>query len=227
MESRRPTCREMSCAMIGSLAMANAPDDMHARILADVQRLHGGEIRAGKLYPLSLVVDNTEDVAGLDPGVGWFAVHTKPLAEFVVEEGLRKIGFQTFLPTILRRVSHGRKVIERTRALFPRYVFVGFNPTTAEWGPILRVEGVSRMLARGDHPLPIPDRLITKIMIDDLLKTNVEFIDKNAPIVEQRRPRVKGKAYKSWKGRKARAREREAKKRTKGMAEWLQKASGQ
>lgn len=204
--------------------MSREPD-LHARILADVQRRHGGDLREGKLYPLRLVVDNPVDELELDFGIGWFAVHTHPLAEFRVEEGLRKIGFQTFLPTILRRVSHGRKVIERTRALFPRYVFVGFNPKTQPWGPITNVDGVSRLLAVGEQPLQIPDRLITKIMVDDLLKVNYEFIDRNA--VEQRRPRVRGKAHKSWKGRKERARLREARKRTKGMAEWLQKAGRQ
>src|SRR5687767_2719913 len=186
--------------------------------------MHGLAMREPYGHNTRRVVFADERHEGLDPGVGWFAVHTEPVAEFRVEEGLRKIGFQTFLPTMVRRISHGRRVVERTRALFPRYVFVGFNPDVQVWGPINTVKGVSRLLQANEKPLQIPDSLITKIMVDDLLKVNDETINRDAPD-EYKRPKTKGKAHKSWKGRKERARLREARKRTKGMAEWLQRAS--
>lgn len=198
---------------------------LHERILSDLQAREGGIIRSGKLYPIAPAlseIDEPDEIEGLDPNIGWFAVYTEVRAEFRVEEGLREAKFQTFLPTLTRYIKHARTVRERKYALFPRYVFVGFNPKVQCWGPIEMVEGVARLLQVDEQPLRIPDRLITKIMVDDLLKVNVESIIAATPSEEQSIRKKVSKHKKSWKGRKERRRAREQRRKTREMSSWLQ-----
>lgn len=206
------------------LALAMTNEDPAGNALRALQALQGGEIREGRLYPLKLEITPPRPaLVGLDPNVGWFAVHTAPLSEFKVEQGLRDAGFQTFLPSFIRTFTHARKTCERRMPLFPRYCFVGFNPARQSWGPIGTVEGVTRLLQVAEQPLKIPDRLITTLMVDHLLKAHDEvrvFGKAEEPIRKHL-----AKKHKTWKGRKERARAREHRKRTKGMAEWLAKAS--
>lgn len=197
-----------------------ASDSIAGKALRTLQSRQGGEIRGEKLYPIAAVLCAEPEIdQRLDPGLGWFAVHTEPLAEFRVEEGLREAGFATFLPSFLRIIQHVRHTSERRLPLFPRYVFVGFNPAKQPWSPINAVKGVTRLLEVAEQPLRIPDRLITAIMIDDLLKANDVFGHVKA---EPIRKKV-AKKNNTWKGRKERARDRERRKKSRGLSDWLQK----
>ena len=61
-------------------------------------------------------------------GEAWYVAITKPRHEKVVEKMLRKKGAEVFLPIAeqVRKYKSGRKIV--TLPLFPRYLFVRFDP---------------------------------------------------------------------------------------------------
>lgn len=196
------------------------------RALHALKQREGGVIRGRQLFPLVRPPEAEPAAPTLDLGTGWFAVHTNPLAEFEVENDLREAGFSTFLPKYTKTVKHARRVRERKLPLFPRYLFVAFNPSHGKWGAISHIDGVVRLLvSAGDNPIRAPDRLISALMVDDLLKTHdvTEVAGQEPPPPRK----TVSKKEKSWKGRKERARERERRKKAKAMGEWLAEASCQ
>ena len=63
----------------------------------------------------------------------WFAVHTKPLKEPLVNDALRRQGFETLFLHYFKVIKHARVTRRVKRSLFPRYVFVGIVPGQAMW----------------------------------------------------------------------------------------------
>jgi transcription antitermination factor NusG len=85
----------------------------------------------------------------------WYAVYTKPNAEYRVARLLQLKGLEVFLPEI---PSWKPRRGHRTEPLFPSYVFVRADwsavpPTTVEWTP-----GVRRLVAAPPAPRPRPPR---------------------------------------------------------------------
>jgi transcriptional antiterminator RfaH len=61
-------------------------------------------------------------------GLTWFVVVCNPKCERRAQFGLRRAGYQTYLPQTKRWVVHARKKEERENPLFPRYLFIGLAP---------------------------------------------------------------------------------------------------
>lgn len=93
----------------------------------------------------------------------WYVVHTHARAEAMAREHLERQGFETYLPRYLRRRRHARRVEEIPAPLFPRYMFVAFDPGSVAWRPILSTIGVSDLLSEGETPLPVPDGVVEEI----------------------------------------------------------------
>ena len=92
----------------------------------------------------------------------WYAVHTKPHKEFVVDSFLSsQTGTETYLPTL--EVTPVNPRSRTQRPFFPGYLFVQADLqevglSTLRWAP-----GVARVLSYGRRPVPIPDRVIEGI----------------------------------------------------------------
>lgn len=90
----------------------------------------------------------------------WYAVYTKPNAEYRVASLLAQKGLEIFLPEIFSwRPRRGH----RTEPLFPSYVFVRADwstvpRTVVEWTP-----GVRRLVAFDGRPAVVPDSAIALI----------------------------------------------------------------
>ena len=93
----------------------------------------------------------------------WYVVHTHARAEAMAREHLERQGFETYLPCYLRRRRHARRVEEVPAPLFPRYMFVTFDPGRVAWRPILSTIGVSNLLSEGERPLPVPEGVVEEI----------------------------------------------------------------
>ncbi len=96
----------------------------------------------------------------------WFAIHTKPRQETVAEENLIRQGFDTYCPRIqLEQIKRGKrvKVIE---AMFPRYLFVRFDPGYDNISSIRYTKGVTQLVRFGNELASVPDDIIR------LLKTS-------------------------------------------------------
>jgi transcriptional antiterminator RfaH len=98
-------------------------------------------------------------------GLTWFVVITSPKGERKAQLGLRRAGYQTYLPQTKRWVTHARKKEERVSPLFPRYLFIGLrsNQDFYKLRGVDGVEGVvrdgygapARIPAPGDRPHPL------------------------------------------------------------------------
>lgn len=90
----------------------------------------------------------------------WYVVHTQPMAEQRAAANLVRQGYETYLPLYRRRRSHARRVELVERPLFPRYLFVRFDPGADRWRPILGTFGVSGLIRIGDMPVPVPGGIV-------------------------------------------------------------------
>jgi len=87
----------------------------------------------------------------------WYAVHTKPNAEYQTATALRRRGVETYIPELespKHRNGRGKK------PFFPCYLFarVDFEVTCLsqlQWTP-----GLRRVVAFDDHPVPLEDEVI-------------------------------------------------------------------
>ncbi|VAX10726.1 Transcriptional activator RfaH [hydrothermal vent metagenome] len=90
----------------------------------------------------------------------WYAIQTKPRQEVLAEENLRRQRFEAYLPRIsLSRRRRGKwvKVIE---PLFPRYLFIRFDPAQLSIGPIRSTRGVVSIVRFGNEICSMPDDAI-------------------------------------------------------------------
>lgn len=98
-------------------------------------------------------------------GLTWFVVVCNPKCERRAQLGLRRAGYQTYLPQTKRWVVHARKKEERESPLFPRYLFIGLR-SDQDFYKLRGVDGVegvvrdgygvpARIPAAEDHPHPL------------------------------------------------------------------------
>jgi transcriptional antiterminator RfaH len=93
----------------------------------------------------------------------WFAAYTQPRHESLASEHLARQGFDIYYPRYRKRRSHAGRIDLVASPLFPRYVFVGFDPHAARWQAIRSTRGVVDLVKNGSDPVPVPDLVITEI----------------------------------------------------------------
>ncbi len=98
----------------------------------------------------------------MDDTPAWFAVHTKPLKEPMVNDALKRQGFDTLFLHYGKVIKHARKTRRVIRSLFARYTFVGVVPGQALYD-INSTMGVSTIVYLGDKPLEIPPTVIEEL----------------------------------------------------------------
>jgi len=88
----------------------------------------------------------------------WSVVQTYAMREAVVAKNLLREGFDSYLPRIRELGRDGRA---RNVPLFPGYLFVQIERL---WYPILSTVGVIRILRIGDEPAKLDERVVTKLV---------------------------------------------------------------
>jgi len=81
-------------------------------------------------------------------GFTWFVVVCNPKCERRAQLGLRRAGYQTYLPQTKRWVVHARKKEERESPLFPRYIFIGLR-SDQDFFKMRGVDGVEGLVRDG------------------------------------------------------------------------------
>jgi len=91
----------------------------------------------------------------------WYALYTKPRAEFVAEEQLKNMGITTYLPTIqrIRKWSDRKKKI--VEPLFKSYIFI--YSTESQRSLACEAEAVVKTIFFGGKPSIIPSSQIENI----------------------------------------------------------------
>lgn len=90
----------------------------------------------------------------------WYALYTKPNAEYRVVAALSRRGIQTFLPEI---ESPHRRPERRRRPFFPCYLFIRVDFGQVRISSVQWTPGLRRVVAFGARPVPLSDEVISLI----------------------------------------------------------------
>tara|TARA_Y100001933_G_scaffold2746_1_gene2620 strand:+ start:80 stop:745 length:666 start_codon:yes stop_codon:yes gene_type:complete len=109
----------------------------------------------------------------------WVLVYTKAKQEKRANENLKKQGFKTFLPMVLKS-KNGRK-INKPVPIFPRYLFVEIDLSLNNWSVVNSSYGVSNIVMFSEEFTPISPKIILamrkKLDAQDVYKEDVSIID--------------------------------------------------
>lgn len=98
-----------------------------------------------------------------DRGTEWFLAQLKPNALRIAERNLRRQAFRTFVPLEQKTMRRNGKFEPVVKPLFPGYLFVSFDPEAGRWHAINSTQGITRLVAFGAAPSPVPHSLIAEL----------------------------------------------------------------
>jgi len=96
---------------------------------------------------------------GLENGVAWYAIRTKPREEERVDVNLKSWQVQTFAPKLRELCASGFGKHYVSKPLFSNYIFARFD-ASKQLHHINYTRGVQKVVSFGDSPLPIDDKVI-------------------------------------------------------------------
>ncbi len=99
----------------------------------------------------------------------WYVARSLPHKEHSAKQRLIAQGFCTFLPMQDRTLRHARRLMTVCRPVFPRYLFVRFDPMTTQWRSINGTIGLDRLIMRGEQPEPVRSGVVESLIasVDD------------------------------------------------------------
>ena len=92
----------------------------------------------------------------LEVGQRWYAVHCRQQREAIALTQLQFQGYRVFMPVRWKTIRHARRLKTVRAPLFPRYLFVAFDPGRDRWRRINGTLGVCSLVMAGDRPQPVP-----------------------------------------------------------------------
>ena len=93
----------------------------------------------------------------------WYVVQTHPHAEGRADAHLRRQGFTTYMPRLLKQRRHARKTETVSRPLFPRYMFVLIDHTHQGWHAIRSTFGVTGLVGGENGPIAVREDVIAAL----------------------------------------------------------------
>lgn len=94
---------------------------------------------------------------------GWHVVHTHVHSEAKAAAHLARQGYLAYLPRYLKKRRHARRTETVAAPLFPRYLFVSFDPQACRWRSIHSTVGVAHLVCNGDEPATVPAKVIEQL----------------------------------------------------------------
>lgn len=91
----------------------------------------------------------------------WYAVQTKPREETKALGFLARKTIPGFLPRLLVQRRHGSRRWQALEPLFPGYLFVHIAPEPGALDQVRWTPGVRRILGNDEHPVAVPDDVIS------------------------------------------------------------------
>jgi transcriptional antiterminator RfaH len=94
----------------------------------------------------------------------WYLLYTKPRQEKIALTNLENQGYSAYLPLIdVEKIVRGARKVVR-EPLFPRYLFLSFDPNgTTSWPPIRSTVGVANLVRFGSALAQVNPELINSI----------------------------------------------------------------
>jgi transcriptional antiterminator RfaH len=101
--------------------------------------------------------------------ITWCVAHTQPFKEGVAQHHLLDQGYEVYMPRFKKICRHARKVEEKFVPLFPRYIFVGMDLSSARWRSVNGTRGVSHLLISNDlNPTKVPASIIDDLRAQEI-----------------------------------------------------------
>jgi len=103
--------------------------------------------------------------AGVEIGMQWYLIHTKPRQEKLALQNLEQQGYCCYLPLFVAEKLQQGRLVAVEEPLFPRYLFIQLDThaSAKSWGPLRSTKGVSRLVAFGTDPAKIDSALVTRL----------------------------------------------------------------
>jgi transcriptional antiterminator RfaH len=114
------------------------------------------------------------------PPAQWYAVYTQARMETWARSNLWQRGFEVYLPLYHKERRHARKTDWVSAPLFPRYLFVADDPQSAQSRTINSAPGVVGLVAFGERPGLIADRVIQAIRAREDAAGHVQLVDRDS-----------------------------------------------
>ncbi|MDN2583031.1 transcription termination/antitermination NusG family protein [Aquibium sp. ELW1220] len=97
-------------------------------------------------------------------GRRWYVVHAFTGREKEADAHLRNQGFDTFNPIEIRTVRHARRLVTKSRAFFPGYLFVRIDVDLDRWRSINGTRGVRSLIMQAERPVACPRGLVERLV---------------------------------------------------------------
>ena len=106
----------------------------------------------------------------------WYVVNTKPNHEWQVEQNIRRMGLECFLPFLKEERNIRRQKRTINSPLFPGYLFVRIN-LSEHYRAVVYARGVRKMVEFGSTPVEVDPAVVNEITLrvnseEHLLKKN-------------------------------------------------------
>jgi transcription elongation factor/antiterminator RfaH len=111
----------------------------------------------------------------LELGERWYVARTLAQRELQASKQLANQGYRVFVPRYWKNRRHARKVETVSVPLFPRYIFVIFDPTRDRWRSINGTIGVDRLLTYCGEPQSVPHGVVESLVAAADPQGNVQF----------------------------------------------------
>lgn len=94
----------------------------------------------------------------------WGCLYCEPRKEFQAQGEIKKLGFETFLPTLMRSKMIRKRRVILTEPIFPRYLFVciASDKVSESYGKIKHCRGVLYFLEGQNGPSATPNEVIER-----------------------------------------------------------------
>jgi len=101
--------------------------------------------------------------------ITWCVAYTKARGETAAKQNLLAQGFEAYLPQFKKTRRHARKVEEVSMPLFPRYIFIGMDLESAQFGSVNGTRGVSHLVMADDiHPAQLSTNIIEDLKLQEI-----------------------------------------------------------
>lgn len=98
-----------------------------------------------------------------------------PRKEAFATDMLRRQGFETFAPWLPVRHRLRTGVKWDRKAMFPRYLFVRFDPRDHGWGRVYGTYGVTTMLSANRRPIAVPRGVVEALVEASRERAGLDF----------------------------------------------------
>ena len=124
----------------------------------------------------------------------WHVIYTKTGAENLARGQLEAQKFHVYFPQFAQNIRHARKDKRIIAPLFPRYIFVRFDPMRRRWRCINGTRGVSYLITMNEIPSALPEGIVEEIMARET-KDHLINVSDQAPYINGDRLEITSGAF--------------------------------